>query len=298
MVAAALARNRRRAPTSARSASPTCPACGSNAEVLAHHGLDARRRIAATRSLQRVAIRHASPFHWIRRSFTGSTTPRSRRRAARRSRSARPIDDRVVARGGARRRRRRGARRRRGGARPRTRGARMPAPRAARSSAAPPRCCARSEREFGEIVQAETGKPWKNAVAEVASSADLARLHGRRRQPLLRQDDDEPDSESRGAHRARADRRLRGDHAVQQPAGRRRLEGVSGAAVRQRRRGEVARADAVHRGRVRQAAAGSRAAARRVLGGAGTRSRSRHAARSRTSASASSASPDRSRPAS
>ncbi|HWI19649.1 MAG TPA: aldehyde dehydrogenase family protein [Vicinamibacterales bacterium] len=32
------------------------------------------------------------------------------------------------------------------------------------------------EREalFGEIVQAETGKPWKNAVAEVASSADLA----------------------------------------------------------------------------------------------------------------------------
>ena len=43
------------------------------------------------------------------------------------------------------------------------------------------------ERELGEIVQAETGKPWKNAVAEVASSADLAvfmegegsRLYGR-----------------------------------------------------------------------------------------------------------------------
>jgi acyl-CoA reductase-like NAD-dependent aldehyde dehydrogenase len=30
------------------------------------------------------------------------------------------------------------------------------------------------EREFAEIVQTETGKPWKNAVAEVASSADLA----------------------------------------------------------------------------------------------------------------------------
>jgi aldehyde dehydrogenase (NAD+) len=29
------------------------------------------------------------------------------------------------------------------------------------------------EREFGEFVQAETGKPWKNAVAEVGSSADL-----------------------------------------------------------------------------------------------------------------------------
>ncbi len=29
------------------------------------------------------------------------------------------------------------------------------------------------EKLFGEIVQLETGKPWKNAVAEVASSADL-----------------------------------------------------------------------------------------------------------------------------
>ncbi|HYE86309.1 MAG TPA: aldehyde dehydrogenase family protein [Vicinamibacterales bacterium] len=43
------------------------------------------------------------------------------------------------------------------------------------------------EKEFGEIVQVETGKPWKNAVAEVGSSADLAvfmegegsRLYGR-----------------------------------------------------------------------------------------------------------------------
>src|ERR1043165_8092050 len=30
------------------------------------------------------------------------------------------------------------------------------------------------EKEFGEIVQAETGKPWKNAIGEVASSAELA----------------------------------------------------------------------------------------------------------------------------
>ena len=29
------------------------------------------------------------------------------------------------------------------------------------------------EREFGEIIHAETGKPWKSAVAEVTSSADL-----------------------------------------------------------------------------------------------------------------------------
>src|SRR5262249_3223751 len=30
------------------------------------------------------------------------------------------------------------------------------------------------EREFGECIQAETGKPWKSAVAEVGSSIDLA----------------------------------------------------------------------------------------------------------------------------
>ena len=43
------------------------------------------------------------------------------------------------------------------------------------------------EKAFGDIVQAETGKPWKSAIAEVASSADLAifmegegsRLYGR-----------------------------------------------------------------------------------------------------------------------
>ncbi len=32
------------------------------------------------------------------------------------------------------------------------------------------------EGEFGEIIHLETGKPWKNAVAEVASAADLARF--------------------------------------------------------------------------------------------------------------------------
>jgi aldehyde dehydrogenase (NAD+) len=30
------------------------------------------------------------------------------------------------------------------------------------------------EREFGEIIQTETGKPWRSAIAEVASSAELA----------------------------------------------------------------------------------------------------------------------------
>ena len=51
---------------------------------------------------------------------------------------------------------------------------RMPAPRRGEVIARAARLLREREREFGEIVQLETGKPWKNAVAEVASSADLA----------------------------------------------------------------------------------------------------------------------------
>ena len=52
--------------------------------------------------------------------------------------------------------------------------ARLPAPRRGEVLARAARLLREREREFGETVQAETGKPWKNAVAEVASSADLA----------------------------------------------------------------------------------------------------------------------------
>ena len=51
---------------------------------------------------------------------------------------------------------------------------RLPAPRRGDVLARAARLLREREREFGEIVQLETGKPWKNAVAEVASSADLA----------------------------------------------------------------------------------------------------------------------------
>jgi acyl-CoA reductase-like NAD-dependent aldehyde dehydrogenase len=52
--------------------------------------------------------------------------------------------------------------------------ARLPAPKRGDVIARAGRLLREREREFGEIVQAETGKPWKNAIAEVASSADLA----------------------------------------------------------------------------------------------------------------------------
>ena len=103
------------------------------------------------------------------------------------------------------------------------------------------------ERMFGEIIQAETGKPWKNAVAEVASSAELAvfmegegsRFYGKTMpSPIL----------NRSVQTLRQPIGMcAGDHAVQQPAGRRGVEGLSRAALRQRGRREVARAHALHR---------------------------------------------------
>ena len=167
---------------------------------------------------------------------TGSTTRRSRR-AVLSSRNARPIDDRVDRARGARiGRRRRAARGRCRGVGGRSLGPRCRRHAAAKCSAAPPRCCARASASSPRSSRLETGKPWKNAAAEVVLVRRPRRLHGKRRQPLLRQDDDQSGPESRGPNAARADRRVRRDHAVQQPARRHRLEGLSGAALRQRRR--------------------------------------------------------------
>lgn len=51
--------------------------------------------------------------------------------------------------------------------------ARLPAPRRGEILGRAAALLRAKEREFGEIIRAETGKPWKNAVAEVGSSADL-----------------------------------------------------------------------------------------------------------------------------
>ena len=52
--------------------------------------------------------------------------------------------------------------------------ARMPPPRRGEIIGRAATILRSRERELGEIVQTETGKPWKNAVAEVSSSAELA----------------------------------------------------------------------------------------------------------------------------
>ena len=129
----------------------------------------------------------------------------------------------------------------------------------------------------GERTRARRDRAARNgeAVEERGRRSRIVRrprrLHGERRQPVLRQDDDEPRAEPQRADRARADRRLRRDHAVQQPAGRRCVEDISGARVRQRGRREITRAHAVHRRRVRTAAARRGAAERVVLGDPGIR---------------------------
>ena len=51
--------------------------------------------------------------------------------------------------------------------------ARLPAPRRGEILGRAAALLRANERELGDIVQTETGKPWKNAVAEVSSSADL-----------------------------------------------------------------------------------------------------------------------------
>ena len=51
---------------------------------------------------------------------------------------------------------------------------RLPAPRRGEVLARTADLLRAREQDFGEVVQLETGKPWKNAVAEVGSSADLA----------------------------------------------------------------------------------------------------------------------------
>ena len=104
--------------------------------------------------------------HWIDDAETASVTPASFEKRC-------PIDDRIL------------ATVERGGAADVARAiaaavaaaeawARVPAPRRGEVMARAARLLRERERDFGEIVQAETGKPWKNAVAEVASSAELA----------------------------------------------------------------------------------------------------------------------------
>ena len=167
MVGAALARTGVRAEF--RSLGLTdVPACGNNAEVLAHHGLDAA-------SIARIVLRK-----WPRRELSHDQV----RSLDRRRRSVPsgapsfekrcPIDDRVVA-SVARGTEPTDVARAVDAAAAAAADAwgRLPAPKRGEILGRAAALLRAKEREFGEIVQTETGKPWKNAVAEVASSADL-----------------------------------------------------------------------------------------------------------------------------
>ena len=223
MIAAALARTGIRASVCSIGLTDV-PACGSNAEVLAHHGLDAA-------GIARVGLASARPFSADVYPDDGPQLDRRRRTPRRRvkpstsdrrsttasspaSRAARPPMSRhaVDAAAGAA-------------------DAWAPVAGAAPGRSAWPRRGA-SAREGARLRRDHPGGN-REAVEERGRRGRFVRrpgcVHGERRQPLLRQDDDESGSESIGADRASAHRRVRGDHAVQQPAGGRGLESVSGA---------------------------------------------------------------------
>ena len=306
MVGAALARTGVRAELSPIGLTEI-PACGSNADVLAYHGLDGA-------SIARTVMRPGtSPLRALVSSRTCLRTSmypelrfaldRRRRgavdRTARTFEKRRPSDDRViaqVARGGA------------ADVAHALASAAAAAPdvghaagaEARRHSRHAPRsCCASARQQFGEIVQLETGKPWKNAVAEVGFVRRPRRSSWKARAAACT------------ARRCRARFRNRTVQTLRSPIGicaaimpfNSPLAGIAwkvfpallcGNAVVV----EVARADAVHRGRVRQAVEGRRPAGGRLLGACRALAPMSARRSCRTIASASSASPDRRRPAS
>ena len=150
---------------------------------------------------------------------------------------------------------------------------------AARFLAALPRCFDERQEEFTDIIAAETGKPLKNASAEIGSSADLAvfmegegsRFYGKTMtSPIL---------EPWRANAPGADRRLRRDHAVQQSAraawrGRSFRRLLCGNAVVAKSHEQTPYTAVA----VRPAAAGCGPARRSVQRGAGSRARSRRRA--------------------
>ena len=265
MIAAALARTGVRARACRTIGLTEIPACGTNAEVLAYHGLDAAGIATNGPGVGRRGESHVSQARHSTESHVPDCVPHwiadvevTSNDAAIFEKRNPAIDDGHRA-GRARRRRGSGARAVVGGRRRRRRGRARRHRSAAPFSAARRSCCASASRRFGEIVQVETGKPWKNAVAEVASSADLAIFMEGEGSRFYGKTMPSPIPNRTRADAALADRHLRGDHAVQQPARRRGVEGVSRAAVRQCRRRQVARADAVHRGGVWPTAEGCRA---------------------------------------
>jgi hypothetical protein len=120
-------------------------------------------------------------------------------------------------------------------------------------SAARRSCCASARKS-----SARSSRRDRQAVEERGCGSGLVgrtgSVHGRRGQPALLEGRCRARSRIERCRRFAARSDLRGDHAVQQSARRRRVESVSGAALWKRRRREVTRAHAVHRRPVRQAA--------------------------------------------
>ena len=118
---------------------------------------------------------------------------------------------------------------------------------------------ARRRDELAEVVALETGKSPAKARGETDGAVALGRFMAGEGQRLVRPHDDERGAEPLCDDRAPADRRRRPHHRRQHADRQRRLEGVPGAALRQRggaqgRRGYAAHGVAVRaRSRTRRA---------------------------------------------
>ena len=138
------------------------PACGGNAEVLAHHGLDPAG-IAARRALARHVP--AGLIHWIDDVEGADNGPNVRKALAdRRFASSQPSRAATARRAASSRR----------GCRSGRRLGRLSAPKRGEILGRAAALARERSTSSPTSSRLETGKPWKNAVAEVASSADLA----------------------------------------------------------------------------------------------------------------------------
>ena len=134
---------------------------------------------------------------------------------------------------------------------------------ARRASCAGSRSCSSATREeIAAIVAAETGKSPKDALGETGGAIEMGYFVAGEGRRFYGRTTHARGAEPPGDDRAPAARRRRPDHRRQHADRERRLEGLPGAAVRQRRRAEGARGHAGDRAGVRAARRRGRACPR------------------------------------
>ena len=124
------------------------------------------------------------------------------------------------------------------------RGPSAPRSRAETSSASSRSSLRERREEASAIVEEETGKPEELALGETDAAVEMGLFVAGRGPPLVRAHDDREHGQPDGADRPPAARRRGADHELQHAAPERRVEGVPGDLLRERRGREAVRAHA------------------------------------------------------